>query len=97
MVAKYVGIFKCFKCGRIYLEKHGNKLNNIYPLVPDNYRCTYINNFHDRFKHKDFPIEFCDNKLQYLGKLLISGHREYFEKDECLEYYTKRSMKELCS
>ena len=97
MPGRYVEIFRCFKCGRVYAGKHYDKLNNIYPIASEDNKCTWINNFYERSKYPDFQVAFCDDKLKYMGKVMLPGHREFFQKDECLDYYTKRSMKELCS
>jgi len=95
-MSKFVDVFRCDKCGRIYADKHYARLNNIYPIISGEKICTWINNFPDRSRIKNFNIEFCNGSVRYHGRILISGHREHFEIDECLKYYVESSMKELC-
>lgn len=95
MVAKYVKTYICPKCGRLYSEKHYEGLNNVLPKIPQDLKCTYINNFPDRHR-LGFNIEVCGCKLElYDEHFLVPSHRSYYEKDECLEYYIQSSMKEL--
>lgn len=95
MVSKYVRSYMCPKCGRLYSEKHYNGLNNILPKAPKDLKCTWIDNFRDRYR-TGFNIKVCNTTLEPFDEhFLVSGHRAYYEKDECLEYYVNSSMREL--
>lgn len=95
-MSKFVDVFKCEKCGRIYAGNHYNRINNIYPILSGEKICTWINDFPDRNRTRNFQVQFCNGNVKYHKKILMSGHREYFEIDECLKYYVESSMKELC-
>lgn len=93
MVAKFVNTYQCPSCLRKYAEKHYKNISNNLPLMPENQRCTFaVNSF-----NPSSGLSLCNHKLALVGKTLMPCYREYFQKDECLEYFTRKSMEELCS
>jgi hypothetical protein len=89
MVAKYVSVFECSTCGKLYQEKQVIGCNNQHPTIPD--QCTFIKDF-DLVRVGREEIKTCGNKrFNKLERIFISGYRHHEEQD-VHSMYLKRQL-----